>query len=105
MLGLLLCYGCSNEAVRRHRIPEYVLDLLDKTSITILMSLDIAAFFPSLSDTVKDLLDMSLNDVDDVEKTAGLDFISPAETVCDAGLQSTQDAKLHVSRGIYFLQM
>lgn len=48
---------------------------------------------------------MSFHDVDDVEKTAGLDFISPAETVCDAGLQSTQDAKIHVSRGISFLRM
>ena len=69
------------------------------------MSLDIAASFPSLSDTVKDLLDMSFHDVDDVEKTAGMDFISPVETICDAGLKSTQDAKLHVSRGIHFLQM
>ena len=48
---------------------------------------------------------MSLHDVDDVEKTAGLNFISPAETVCDAGLQSTQDAKIRVSRGIHFIQM
>jgi hypothetical protein len=42
---------------------------------------------------------MSLHDVDDIEKTAGLDFISPAETICDTG-QSTQDAKLPVSRGM-----
>ena len=44
---------------------------------------------------------MSLQDADDIEKLAGSDFISPAGTISDAGLQSAQDIKVHVSRGIY----
>lgn len=43
---------------------------------------------------------MGLHDADDIEKTAGLDFISPAETMCDTGLQSAQDTKLHVPKGM-----
>jgi hypothetical protein len=66
------------------------------------MCLDIAASFPITWVPVWNLLDMSSQDIYDIEKTAGLDFISPAETICDAG-QSTQDAnfaKLPVSRGM-----
>ena len=47
---------------------------------------------------------MSLQGVDDVEKTAGLDFISPAETICDAGQQSTQNSKLNVPGGMHASQ-
>lgn len=43
---------------------------------------------------------MSLHDADDVEKTAGLDFISPAETSGDPGLEPSPDPKLLVSRGM-----
>lgn len=44
---------------------------------------------------------MSLPDIDDIEKSAGSDFISPTGIICNAGLQSVGDTKPHITRGIY----
>lgn len=63
------------------------------------MCSDITTWFSITQDPVTKLLKMSLHDADDVEKIAGLESISPEQTVCDTGLQSTQDDKLHVSQG------
>lgn len=63
--------------------------------------LDIGASFSFTRDSITELLDMSLHDVNDIEKTAGVDSISPAETMCDAGLQSARDTKIHITRGMH----
>jgi hypothetical protein len=46
---------------------------------------------------------MNVQDVDDIEKLAGTDFISPAGTISDAGLQSSTDVKAHIPRGMQIL--
>jgi hypothetical protein len=46
---------------------------------------------------------MNSQDLDDIEKLAGTDFISPAGTISDAGLQSAQDVKAHIPRGMKVL--
>jgi hypothetical protein len=43
---------------------------------------------------------MSLKDIDDVEKSAGSDFTSPAATICAAGLGAVELTELQKTRGI-----
>lgn len=91
-MEILPCYRYSNEAVRRHDITVYLFQVFDNCEFISDVSLIIL---------VPELLVMGSQKIDDIEKTAGLDFISPAETICDTGTQSTEDAKPHVSRGMH----
>jgi hypothetical protein len=43
---------------------------------------------------------MSLKDIDDVEKSAGSDFTSPAATICAAGLGAVELTELQKTRGM-----
>jgi hypothetical protein len=106
-LGCGGCYCCvtvdQNGAVRMVHVSTYPFGgCYPGHAVTIHLSnrsnLLHSLVVPSLP--TRKTVTMSLKDIDDVEKSAGSDFTSPAATICAAGLGAVELTELQKTRGI-----
>jgi hypothetical protein len=92
----------QNGAVRRIHVSNYPVGvviqdrLLPSLNSVKFVALSLVVPYVAATKTVT----MSLKDIDDIEKSAGSDFASPAATICAAGLGAVELTELQKTRGM-----